>query len=88
MLLATPTRCIFHVGSANYSRRSLTATVLESNVRIDAPIDAKVSRQVLDYAEWMASDPRSLAYENGHRPPSWVRYWLYRFLAAPGCGTC
>lgn len=88
MLLSTPSRCVFHVGSANFSRRSLSATVLESNVRIDAPASADLSRRVLDYAEWMTSEPRSLAYENGSRRNSRLRYLAYRFLEATGSGTC
>lgn len=88
LLLLTPKRCIFHVGSANYSRRSLSATVLEANIRIDAPLEAQVSQQVRRYAAWMARDPRSLAYESGDRRPSRIQYWFYRFLEASGCGTC
>lgn len=87
MLLETPERCIFHVGSANYNRRSLSATVLETNVRIDAPLDSVLGRQVLDYAHWMASDPRSLPYEYGRRQTSPLKYWFYRFLEATGSGT-
>lgn len=87
MLLRTPSRCVFHIGSANYNRRSLSNTVLEANVRIDAPLDAAVSQQVLAYAGWMASDPRSLPYHDGRRLRSLAKYLLYRFLEATGSGT-
>mgnify|MGYP001190341990 CR=1 FL=1 len=87
MLLCGPDRCILHVGSANYNRRSLSNTVLEANVRIDAPRQAEVSRKALSYAEWMASAPRSLPYHNGRRLRSLPKYLVYRFLEATGCGT-
>lgn len=87
MLLEQGGRCVFHVGSANYNRRSLSNTVLEANVRIDAPAEAAVSRQVVSYARWMASMPRSLPYHAGRRQPSTLKYLIYRFLEATGTGT-
>lgn len=87
MLLEQDGCCVFHIGSANYNRRSLSNTVLEANVRIDAPAEAAVSRQVVGYARWMASMPRSLPYHAGRRQPSMLKYLVYRFLEATGTGT-
>lgn len=87
LLLQKPRRCVLHVGSANYNRRSLSNTVLEANVRIDAPLESQVSQEVLAYAEWMASEPRSLSYHNGRRLRSLPKYLAYRFLEATGSGT-
>lgn len=87
MLLKKPDRCIFHVGSANYNRRSLSNTVLEANVRVAAPLAAQVSQEVLAYAMWMASEPHSLPYHNGRRLRSLPKYLAYRFLEATGSGT-
>jgi hypothetical protein len=88
LLFEKPGRCVFFAGSANYNRRSLLGdSVLEANARIDAPHDADISRQVLDYAHWMTEAPRSLPYEQGPRQDSLPKYALYRLLDATGSGT-
>ena len=59
-VLAKPDRCIVHLGSANFTRRGLSGTVLEANVRLEAPLTAPVCQDILRYAHWAFSDPRSL----------------------------
>lgn len=87
MLVERGDRCVLHIGSANYNRRSLSNTVLEANVRVDAPASATVSRDACAYARWIAAQPRSLPYHVGPRQPGLLKYAIYRFLHATGSGT-
>jgi phosphatidylserine/phosphatidylglycerophosphate/cardiolipin synthase-like enzyme len=86
LLLQRPASCVIHVGAAKYTRRSLGNMMLESNVRVEAPRDAGVCRQALDYARWLAMEPRSLPFEKGRNRHPWPLYWVYRFQEATGSG--
>lgn len=79
--------CTIHAGSANFSRRGLSNTVLENNIRVDAPISAGVSRQVMSYVGWMCEMPRSLPYEEAARHQFLGKYWLCRIQEATGTGA-
>lgn len=86
LLLARGDECVLTLGSANFNRRSLSGTVLEADVRVVAPRDAKVCQDALAYAQWMAQEPRSLpAQAQLHWAP--LKYWIYRFQEATGSGT-
>lgn len=70
-------RCVVHLGSANFTRRGLSGTVLEANVRVEAPLETEIVRQVLDYLQWAYSAPRSLdriPLERSRLKRCW--YWL------------
>jgi cardiolipin synthase len=84
MLIRAGERCIVHTGSANFTRRSLSGTNPEANVRVEAPLTATVSQELLRYARWMAQEPRTIpAYGDRSR----VKYWFYRLQEAVGIAT-
>lgn len=84
MVVKKADRCILHVGSANFTRRGLSSTVLEANVRVEAPREARVCRQVLEYVEWVNQAPRTLAAPGTDNR---LRYWWYRISEATGLAT-
>jgi phosphatidylserine/phosphatidylglycerophosphate/cardiolipin synthase-like enzyme len=86
VLVQKPDRCVLHAGSANFSRRGLSNTVLEANVRIEAPVTATVCRQALAFAGWMTQEPRSLPFDAARQRHPWPAYWLVRFQEATGTG--
>lgn len=61
--------CIFHVGSANLTRRSLSNTNLEANVRVEAPTEARVCQDALQYACRLAREPFSIPAGRGNPSP-------------------
>lgn len=77
-------QCIIHTGSANFTRRSLSNTNLEANVRVAAPTEAPACRAALAYARWMAEAPRSLP---AHGDAGLLKYGWYRFIEATGTAT-
>lgn len=77
--------CIIHLGSANLTRRSLSGTNLEANVRVAARADARVCRDILGYAEQMWRSPYSVAFRGGD--PSVLKYGWYRIQEAIGIAT-
>ena len=83
-VIRKPDRCIFHVGSANFTRRGLSSTVLEANVRVEAPLDVAVTRQVFEYVDWVNQEPRTLAAPGSENR---LRYWWYRMTEATGLAT-
>lgn len=86
-LLHRPDRCIMIAGSANYTRRGLSNTVLETDVRIEAPCQTQVCLDALEYAHWLIEEPRSLPYSHVDTDYYWPKYWIHRFLEATGSGT-
>jgi HKD family nuclease len=86
-IVQKPDRCVMLVGSSNYTRRSLSNTVLEADVRVDVPITADVSHQALKYASWLCEMPRSLPLDRKKIGLYWPKYWLLRFQEATGSGT-
>lgn len=86
ILIQREDRCTIHAGSANFSRRGLSNTVLEANVRVDAPPGTGVCEDTLAYARWMCEAPRSLPYEQGREQRAWSKYWFCRFQEATGVG--
>jgi hypothetical protein len=86
-LLHKPDRCIIIAGSANYTRRGLSNTVLEANVRIEADCRTQVCLDALEYVHWLIEEPRSLPYSHIDTDYYWPKYWLHRFLEATGSGT-
>ncbi len=86
-LLHRPDRCIFIAGSANYTRRGLSNTVLEADVRIEAPSHTQVCLDAVEYAQWLIDEPRSLPFEDITIDRYWPKYWLLRFQEATGSGT-
>lgn len=85
IILSGPDRCILHAGSANLTRRRLSGTNLEANVRIAAPPTATVSRDALRYARMMLREPHSKPFEGG--APSRLQYGWYRIQEAAGIAT-
>lgn len=85
IILSRPDTCILHAGSANLTRRSLSGTNLEANVRIAAPSAAAVSRDTLHYARRMLREPHSRPFDGG--APSRLRYGWYRVQEAVGIAT-
>lgn len=85
MFVLTPERGIVNLGSANFTRRGLSNTVLEANVRVEAPVDAPFVQEVLGYARWLTQEPRSL------RSIPWehsrLKYLWYRLQEAVGIAT-
>jgi HKD family nuclease len=86
MLLERADECVITLGSANFTRRSLSNTVLEADVRVSAPADSQVCRDVMDYVRWVAVAPRSLPAQAKLRR-TLLGYWFYRFQEATGSGT-
>lgn len=86
LLLERDNECIVTLGSANFTRRSLSNTVLEADVRVAAPASTKISRDVATYVRWMAEAPRSLPAET-QLQNTLLSYWLYRLQEATGGGT-
>lgn len=87
ILLQKPSSNIVYVGSANFNRRSLTDTVLENNLRVQAPPEAALCETVRSYAQWMAAAPRSIRFEQGSDRPGALKYWLYRLQETTGSGS-
>jgi cardiolipin synthase A/B len=76
-LVRTRDRWIVHLGSANFDRRSLSNTTLEANVRVDAPADATVCKDLLAYLDAAVREPWSYATDG---EPSRVTYRWYRSM--------
>ena len=77
------------IGSANYTRRGLSNTVLEADVLVEAPSHSRVCLDALEYAHWMIDKPRSLPFEEVEMTAYyWPKYWAHRFQEATGSGTC
>lgn len=77
---------VLHVGSANFSRRNLSNTVLEANARVQAPANAAVCKKARAYVHWLTQAPRSLPYESDPWIYSWPAYCVYRVQEALGIG--
>lgn len=75
---------IVHQGSANLTRRGLSGTVLETNLRVEAPATSEFARDVLAYAERLEEEPCSVPAEPERRLP---RYVAYRLQEATGLST-
>jgi hypothetical protein len=85
ILIQKRDRCIIHAGSANLTRRSLSNTNLEANVRVEAPTEAQVCQHALQYARRLARLPYSIPADGGNG--SRLKYWWYRFIEASGIAT-
>ena len=81
-LLKKDDTCVINTGSANLSRRSLSNTNLEANVRVEAPLQAEVCQEALHYARWFAAAPRSWTEERSSK--SALAYWAYRVQEVTG----
>lgn len=77
-------RCVFHIGSANFTRRGLSSTVLEANVRIEAPREAPVAAHIRGYLDWLGEAPRTVAAPGTDNQ---ARYWWARVVEATGLAT-
>lgn len=88
-LIQGRTHCTMFLGSANYTRRGLSNTVLEANVKIHAPSHAPFCLDALEYAHWLLEEPHSLPFDAFPGTEHyWPKYLLHRFLEASGSGTC
>jgi cardiolipin synthase A/B len=85
LLLVKNGRCIATIGSANFTRRSLCNTNLEASVRIDAPLEARFSQDVLHHARWVSESPRSV--RDGEKAGGVFKYLWYRIQEAIGIAT-
>lgn len=85
LLVRRGPRCVMHLGTANFNRRSLSDTNAEANLRVDLPLDAPAAQEALSYVRWAASAPRSVPAQMGD--PSRLKYLAYRFMEATGSGT-
>lgn len=73
---------IAHLGSANFTRRSLLGTNLEANCRICAPEGTQIHADVNKYCERIMKKPYSLPHER-HRFSIW-KYIFYRIQEHTG----
>lgn len=87
MLIERARDCVLHAGSANFTRRSLSNTNLEANLRVEAPCSAGVCVDARRYVAWLFRHPRSLPYSAGHHPHTRAGYWLYRVQEATGTSS-
>ena len=85
ILLRKEEECILHTGSANLTRRSLSNTNLEANVRVTASPEARVCQTALQHVRWLRREPASLPAGGGDA--SRLKYWWYRFQEAAGIAT-
>jgi HKD family nuclease len=87
-----PERFWLTVGSANLTRRNLADYNLEANLALEAPRNARIAQQVVDYFETLWSNRASLGIEytadfGYYADPSQLRYWLYRVMEGTGVST-
>ncbi|WP_193222234.1 phospholipase D-like domain-containing protein [Alkalilimnicola sp. S0819] len=87
MLLRRRRESIIHAGSANCTRRSLSDTNPEANMRVRVGNDTRVARQAWDYVRCLEEPPRSLDFAAGNGLDSATRRWLARFQEATGTAT-
>jgi phosphatidylserine/phosphatidylglycerophosphate/cardiolipin synthase-like enzyme len=85
LVIEQPHRCVIQTGSANFTRRGLSNTVLEASVRVACTPDSELAREALAYCRWMAAEPRTLPFDGGD--PSRLKYGWYRFQEATGAST-
>jgi hypothetical protein len=77
-------------GSANFTRRNLDDLNLETDVRVVAPADSPVMRDVATWFERRWTEPGTRNYSVAHpayADGSSFRYWRYRFMEATGLST-
>ncbi|MFT4312677.1 MAG: phospholipase D-like domain-containing protein [Candidatus Woesearchaeota archaeon] len=84
LVIRTNDVVIIHGGSANFTRRNIGDFNLETNVRILAPIDSAISRDVEHY--FLTIYPFTLEYE-AYEDSRLFLYWLYRFQEWSGLST-
>jgi HKD family nuclease len=92
VLVRSPERFWFTVGSANLTRRNLRDLNLEANLAVESEADSPLARQVLGYFEmlWNNHAPLGVEYTADfevYADPSQTRYWSYRISEALGLGT-
>lgn len=75
---------IIHGGSSNFTRRNLGGFNLETNIRILAPIESRIAKDVLAYFETISEF--TLEYE-AYKDHNILRYVLYRFQEWSGLST-
>lgn len=76
---------IIHTGSANLTRRSLSGTNLEANIRVEAPRSSEPVQEAERYINKLLHPPYTVPYRRKpHRKPL---YLLYRLQEATGLGT-
>lgn len=60
-------KIIFNTGSANMTRRSLLATNLENNLRIEVPVEKKIAKEIISYSEKICKEEYSEAVKEKPR---------------------
>lgn len=77
-------------GSANFTRRNLDDLNLETSVRVTAPADSDLMRDVASYFERRWAEPGERNYSvpySAYADDGWLRYWRYRFMEFSGLST-
>ncbi|MHA1693803.1 MAG: phospholipase D-like domain-containing protein [Candidatus Helarchaeota archaeon] len=83
-------KVIIVLGSANYTRRNLEDLNLESDVKIIAPKNSQIVKEVLDYFEMIYTNKDNNHYTietNSYPKSSLLRKLQYRFQEFTGSGT-
>ena len=87
VLIRKGTGVVIYIGTSNLTKKSTgRASHLESNVRVYAASDSKISGEVSDYFErlWVNEDGNyTLEYES-YEDDSWFKWVLYRFQEFSG----
>jgi phosphatidylserine/phosphatidylglycerophosphate/cardiolipin synthase-like enzyme len=78
---------IINTGSANLTRRSLSATNLEANLRVEGNLNLPIFQEVQEYFDQKLKKPLAQKQETAKSYHFSFFYWLYRFEEATGLAT-